>query len=55
MSYVPLPPNTFLSESELIAEMNKAIKRCVDYSYKDGIVVVNTGTGYDLQVNGQKV
>lgn len=55
MTYIPLPPNTALSEAERIVEMNKAIKCCIDYGYTDGMTVVHTGTGYNLQLNGEKV
>lgn len=52
MSYTPFPPNTLLSNSEFIGEMNKALKTLDDF--RSGMVVCHDDNGYWLEENGEK-
>lgn len=52
MSYQQLPPNTKLSPSQFIAEMNKALQSLPEY--KTGMVVCADDNGYWLELFGVK-
>lgn len=50
MGYQQLPPNTKLSPSQFIAEMNKALQSLPEY--KTGMVVCADDNGYWLELLG---
>lgn len=52
MSYQQLPPNTKLTPSEFIVEMNKALQSLPEY--KAGMVVCADDNGYWLEMLGVK-
>ena len=52
MSYQQLPPNTKLSPSQFIDEMNKALQSLPEY--KSGMVVCADDGGYWLEIFGVK-
>ena len=52
MKYYPLPPNTKLSPSQFIAEMNKALQSLPEY--KTGMVVCVDDSGYWFEIHGLK-
>lgn len=52
MSYHQLPPNTQLSPSQFIGEMNKALQSLPEF--KSGMVVCSDDSGYWLEIFGVK-
>jgi hypothetical protein len=50
MSYHQLPPNTKLSPSQFIVEMNKALKSLPEY--RTGMVICADDNGYWLELLG---
>ncbi len=52
MIYHPLPPNTELSSTQFIAEMNRAIRSLPEF--RTGMLVCFDSNGYWLEIFGVK-